>query len=78
MFSSPFIVPVTAVAFGIVGGLLFVSFMMWLKHKEKLAEPSSLDETYKAEIESLRQRVAALETIAASGKEELRREIDSL
>ncbi len=78
MFSSPYIVPVTAVAFGIVGGLLFVSFMMWLKHKEKLAGTSSPDKTVEAEIESLRQRVVALESIAASGKEQLRTEIDSL
>jgi hypothetical protein len=74
MFSSPYIIPVVA----IVGGLMMGAFGAWLKHKEKMSETTAGDSNVNAEIEALKQRVAALETLATDSKTQLRQQIDNL
>lgn len=74
MFASPYIIPVVA----IIGGLAMGAFGAWLKHKEKMAEAGSGNDAWRAEIDALKARVAALETLATDSKEQLKREIDGL
>lgn len=74
MLSSPFIIPLIA----IIGGLSVGAFSMWLKHREKMGIAMAQDASLRDEIRSLKARVATLETIVTDGKEQLKREIDSL
>lgn len=74
MLSSPFIIPIVA----IIGGLSVGAFSRWLKHQERMHETASQDQGVSEEIALLKERVAALETIATDSRERLRQEIESL
>jgi len=74
MFDSPFAIPIIA----IVGGLSVGAFSRWLKHRETMRSTTTADADWQAELDTLKARVAALETLATDTREQLRREIDSL
>jgi hypothetical protein len=74
MFSNPIMIPIIA----IVGGLALGAITIWIKHKEAMAQLSGGNSNVGPEIESLKERVEALETIVTDRKEQLKREIDSL
>lgn len=74
MLDSPFIVPVVA----IIGGLTIAALGIWTKHRERMRLAQQGDASWQAELDALKQRVAALETLATDTREQLKREIDSL
>ena len=74
MLSSPFIIPVVA----IVGGISLAAFTNWIKHREKMSANAGNEATWRAEIDSLKDRVAVLERLVTDRKEQLKREIDGL
>ena len=74
MLTNPLWIPIVA----IVGGLSIGAFSVWIKHREKMAKINAGNANQSSELEALKQRVEALETIVTDSKEQLKRKIDNL
>lgn len=74
MLSSPFIIPIVA----IVGGISLSAFMVWIKHREKMASHAGTDGRWQSEINALKARIEVLERLVTDRKEHLKRAIDDL
>ena len=74
MSINPILIPLVA----IIGGISFAAFMRWLSYKEKTADHGESQSEMHAELDALKERVAALETIVTDGRENLRKQIDDL
>lgn len=62
----------------VVGGFAYAFYEQYTKTKVKLSQNAVKGEDIKAELEALKQRVAALETIVTDKSYDLKREIETL